>query len=129
MVAKCAAHGRDPTQHPSISLNNDRADAAAKLANKRGHESHRFLSEPSGLQLLFRGRTVRGDPRRHLKKYFQYEQFKLACTSAKGGIIPDLSAHPSPFTVSSIATPLAPHRAYKAGHLNLLAYTYALRTN
>ena len=129
VVAKCAAHGRDPKQHASISINNDRADAAAKTANKRNHEIHRILKEPSGLQLLYRGRTVRGDPRRHMKKYFQYEQYQRACEIKKGGIIPDLSAHPSPFSASSIRTPLSPHKAYRAGYLNLLPFTYASRVN
>ena len=57
-----------------------------------------LLDDPFTHRLLFRGRSVRGDPRRHMKKCFQHARFELATLVPKGGIIPELIRSPTPFS-------------------------------
>ncbi len=129
VVAKCAAHGRDDKQAEHINAGNKLADLAAKAANRSGHVSRVLLDDPFTHRLLFRGRSVRGDPRRHMKKYFQHARFELATLVPKGGIIPELIRPPTPFSAFSITTPVSGHKAYRNGHAMQTAFIYAARTN
>ena len=68
-VLKCSAHGRDPTQHPHISLGNWVADLAAKEAAKYSSPLTDWLPDSQELfSLAYRGRLVRGDVRRHIRR-------------------------------------------------------------
>ena len=129
VVAKCAAHGKDAKQAEHITTGNDRADGAAKLANKGGHLSLPLLKDPFHHRLLFRGRTVRGDPRRHMKKHFQFLHFESATLVPKAGVVAEQIRPPTPYSAHSITTPISGRKAYKNGHVVQTAFMYAARTN
>ena len=129
VVAKCSAHGKDPGQDPAVTLGNDQADAESKAANKSGHARHTLLKDPFTHRLLFRGQTVRGDPRRHMKKHFQHCHFESAVLLPKAGVIPSQIRPPTHYSAQSIITPMSGHKAYSKGLIKHSAFMYAARAN
>ena len=68
-VIKCAAHDKDPTQHPHISLGNYVADLAAKEAASFCSPHTDWLPDDhTHFSLAFNNKLVRGDPRRHIRR-------------------------------------------------------------
>jgi hypothetical protein len=68
-VIKCAAHDKDLTQHPHISLGNYVADLAAKEAASFCSPHTDWLPDDhTHFSLLFNNKLVRGDPRRHIRR-------------------------------------------------------------
>ena len=68
-VLKCAAHDKDPTQHPHVSLGNWVADVSAKEAAAFSAPITDWLPDDQTLfSLAYKGKLVRGDPRRHVRR-------------------------------------------------------------
>jgi hypothetical protein len=67
---KCSSHGKDSKQHQLISLWNK-----AKLGCKtRQGDMHEWVPDGDfSFQLLYRGKLVQGDPRKHIGKAFQWK--------------------------------------------------------
>jgi hypothetical protein len=89
---KCSSHNKDPNQHPLISLWNDRADKKAKAGcNDKDNCLHVWtLNGDFSFQILYRGKLVRGDPRKHIGASIKQIHFDHAESLKDGGVLPSL---------------------------------------
>ena len=126
---KCSSHNKDPNQHPLITLWNDRADEKAKAgcgsANNCLHEW-----TPDGdfsFQMLFRGKLVRGDPRKHIGSTVKQIQFDHAESLKAGGVLPSLVREkPCSISIGTLRRTRSPVHLARAGLMNLHGFAYSL---
>ena len=88
---KCSSHNKDPNQHPLISLWNDRADKKAKAGcHDKDNCLHEWTPDGDFSFILHRGKTVRGDPRKHICASIKQIYFDYAESLKDGGVLPSL---------------------------------------
>ena len=127
---KCSSHGKDSKQHQLISLWNNRADTKAKLGCKtRQGDMHEWVPDGDfSFRLLYRGKLVRGDPRKHIGKAFQWKYFEHAATLKDGGVLPALVQEcPGGISIGTLQRNRSAVQLSRGGQLPLLSFAFSLQ--
>ena len=127
---KCSSHGKDSKQHQLISLWNNRADTKAKLGCKtRQGDMHEWVPDGDfSFRLLYRGKLVRGDPRKHIGKAFQWKYFEHAATLKDAGVLPALVQEcPGGISIGTLQRNRSAVQLSRGGQLPLLSFAFSLQ--
>ena len=127
---KCSSHNKDPNQHPLISLWNDRADKKAKAGcNNKDNCLHEWTPDGDfSFQILHRGKTVRGDPRKHIGASIKQIHFDYAESLKDGGVLPSLVREkPCKISIGTLRRSRSPVHLARAGLLELHGFAYSLQ--
>ena len=129
--ANVPATERTPNRTAVISLWNSRADTKAKTGCKtRKGDIHEWVPDGDfSFRLLYRGKLVRGDPRKHIGKAFHLKYFEHAATLSTGGVLPSLVQDcPGGLSIGTLQRNRSAVQLSRNGQLPLLSFAFSLQT-
>ena len=129
-ILKCASHGKDPDQDPSITEGNSVADSEAKALLSSTHGAAFYLPEGDlPYSLLFRGARVSGDPRRFIRRSFEKRALdRVSGLSREGGILSLSEEESRIFNAQSLSLALNPNFLLGRGLLGSMGTILGIRT-